>query len=76
MEALYKNPFQQHIENLEDTHQDVQGNLQQDQDLSTVVDDEREGFISNLSIGEDSMQGSQVSILECEKVKSAISDLD
>jgi len=40
MEALYENPFQQHKENLEDTHQDAQENLQQDQDCS-MVEDER-----------------------------------
>jgi len=37
---------------------------------------EKEGFISNLSIEEDNMQESQVSISKCDKVKSAISDLD
>jgi len=37
---------------------------------------EREGLISNLSIEENNMQESQVSISECDKVKSAISDLD
>jgi len=41
-----------------------------------VEDDEREGFILDLSIEEDSMQESQVSILECDKFKSIISDLD
>ena len=74
MEALYENPFQQHKE---DTYQDAQENLQQDQDLSTVENYEREGFISDLSIDEEnSMQESQVSISECDKVKLAISDLD
>ena len=76
MEALNENPFQQHKENLEDTHQDAQENLQLDQDLTTVENYEREGFISDLSIEEDSMQESQVSILECDKVKSTISYLD
>lgn len=76
MEALYENPFQQHKENLEDTCQDAQENLQQDQDLSTVEDDEGEGFIPYLSIEEDIMHESQVSILECDKVKSIISNLD
>ena len=76
MEALYENPFQQHKENLEDTHQDAQETLQQDQDLSTMENDEREGFISDMSIEEDNMQESQVSISECDKVKSDISDLD
>ena len=50
--------------------------MQQDQDLSTMENDEREGFISDLSIEEDNMQESQVSISECDKFKSAISDLD
>lgn len=36
MEVLYENPFQQHEENLEDSHRDDHENLQQDQDLSTV----------------------------------------
>ena len=36
MEALYEYPFQQHEENLEDSHRDNYENLQQDQDLSTV----------------------------------------
>jgi len=43
MEALHENPFQQYE------------NLQLDQDLTTVENDEGEGFISNLSIDEDSM---------------------
>ena len=72
MEALYENPFQQHKANLEDTCQDAQENLQQDQDLSTVENDEREDFIPDLSIEEDSMHESQVSISECDKVKSTI----
>ena len=76
MEALYENPFQQHKENLEDTHQDAQETLQPDQNLHTMENDEREGFISNLSIEEDSMHDSQVSISKCDKVKSAISNLD
>ena len=76
MEALYENPFQQHEENLEDSHQHAQETLQADQDLSTMGTDEREGSISDLSIEEDSMQGNQVSISECDKVKSAISDLN
>ena len=76
MEVLYENPFQQHEENLEDSHQDAQEILQPDQDLSTMGTDEREGSISNLSIEENSMQGNQVSISECYKVKSAISDLN
>ena len=36
--------------------------------------DERESFVSDLPIEEDSMQGSQVSISECDVVKSAFSD--
>jgi len=76
MEALYENPFQQHEENLEDSHQDAQEALQQDQDLGTMENDEREGFVSDLSIEEDNMQESQVSISEGDKVKSAISDSD
>ena len=55
MEALYENPFQQHKENLEDTQKDAQETLQQDQDLSTMENDEREGFISDLSIEEDNI---------------------
>ena len=51
MEALYENPFQQHKENLEDT----QETLQKDQDLSTMENDEREGFVSDLSIEGDNM---------------------
>ena len=42
MEVIYENPFQQHKES--DTYQDDQENLQQDQNLSTVEDDEREGL--------------------------------
>lgn len=38
--------------------------------------DERESVVSDLSIEDDSMYESQVSISECDKVKSAISDLD
>lgn len=53
MEALYENPFQQHKES--DTCQDAQETLQQDQDLSTIENDEREGFISDLSIEEHNM---------------------
>ena len=41
MEALYENPFQQHKEKLKYTHQDDQETLQQDQDLSTMENDER-----------------------------------
>ena len=40
MEALYENPFQQHKENLEDTHPDAQETLQQDQDPSTMENDQ------------------------------------
>ena len=76
MEALYENPFQQYEENLEDTHQDAQETLQQNQDLGIMENDEREGFVSDLSIEEDNMQERQVSISECDKVKTAISDLD
>ena len=50
--------------------------MKQDQDLSTVEEDEREGFISDLSIEEESMQESQFSISECDKLKLASSDLD
>ena len=79
MEALYENPFQQHEENLVDTHQDDQEILQQNQDQRLedghmAENDEREGFISDLPIEEDSVQGSQDSILECNAVNSAISD--
>jgi len=38
--------------------------------------DERKSVDSDLSIEEDSMQGSQVLILECDNVKSPISDSD
>ena len=38
--------------------------------------DERESVISDLSIEEDNMQGSQVSVAECDVVKSAISNPD
>jgi len=38
--------------------------------------DERKCVVSDLSIEEDSMQGSLVLILECDNVKTAISDLD
>lgn len=76
MEALYENPFQEHKENLEDTHQDAQETLQPDQDLSTVENDEREGFILDMSVEEDNMHEIHVSVLECDKVKSVISDLD
>ena len=41
-----------------------------------MENDEREGFVSDLSIEEDNMQESQVSVLECDKFKSAILDLD
>jgi len=71
MEALYENPFQQHTEILEDTCQD-----QQVEDGHMAVINEREELVSDLPTEEDSMQGNQVSILECDKVKSAISDLN
>ena len=79
MEALYENPFQQHEENLVDTHQDDQEILQQNQDQQLedghmAENDEREGSISDLPTEEDSVQGSQDSISECDAVKSAISD--
>jgi len=56
MEALYENPFQQHKESLVDTYQDAQENLQQDQDLSTMENDEREGLISDLLIVDDNIR--------------------
>ena len=70
MEALYESSFQQHAENLEDTYED-----QQVEDFHMVENDERESFVSDLSIEENNMQGSQVSISECDNVQSAISDL-
>lgn len=76
MEALYENPFQQHKESLEDTYQDAQENLQQVQGLSTIENDGRQGFISELLTAEDNMQGNQVPISDCDKVKLAILDLD
>ena len=39
MEALYENPFQQHEENLKDTHQDAHKISQQNQDFSVVEDE-------------------------------------
>ena len=42
MEALYENPFQQHEERLEESHQAAQETLQQNQDLCTV---ENEGIL-------------------------------
>ena len=69
MEALYEKPFQQHIEILEDTCQD-----QQVEDGHMAVIDEREELVSDLPTEEDSVQGSQDSILECNAVNSAISD--
>ncbi len=71
MEALYENPFQQHTKILENTCQD-----QQVEDGHMVEIDEREELVSDLPTEEDSMQGNQVSIIECDKVKSAISNLD
>ena len=38
--------------------------------------DERENVISDLPTKEDSMQGSQVSIADCDNVKSVVSDPD
>jgi len=70
MEALYENPFQQHTEIL-DTCQD-----QQVEDGHMAVIDEREELVSDLPTEEDSVQGSQDSILECNAVNSAISDLN
>ena len=66
MEALYENPFQQHEENLVDTHQDDQEILQQNQDQQLedghmAENNEREGSISDLSIEEDNMQVTQES---------------
>lgn len=60
MEVLYENPFQQHEENLETSHQDDQGILQQNQDQQ-VEDhmaeiDEREEFVSDLPTEDSSMQ--------------------
>ena len=50
IEALYENPFQQHTEILEDTYQD-----QQAEDLCTVENDGRQGFISDLIETNDGM---------------------
>lgn len=49
---------------------------QQVEDFHMAESDERESVVSDLSIEDDSMYESQVSISECDKVKSAISDLD
>lgn len=76
MEALYKNPFQKHEENLEDSHEDAQETLQQDQDLGTMENNESEGFVSDLSIKEENMQEIQVSISEGDKVMTVVSNLD
>jgi len=74
MEALYENPFQQHTENLEDSHQDAQDILQQNQDQQVEdghmdVIDEREELVSDLPTKEDNMQ-----IEESNAINSAISD--
>ena len=71
MEALYESSFQQHTEISEDTYQD-----QQVGDFHMAENDERESFVSDLLTEEDNMQGSQVSISECDAVKLSISDLD
>jgi len=76
MEALYENPFQQHTENLEDSHQDAQEILQQNQDQQVEICymaeiDEREELISDLPTEEDSIQ-----IAECDNVRTATSELD
>lgn len=41
-----------------------------------MENDESEGLISDLLIAEDSRQGNQVSISDCDKVKLANSDRD
>jgi len=69
MEALYENPFQQHEENLEDSHQDAQEILQPDQDLSAMGTDEREELVSCLPTEEDSMQ-----VADSDNDHSPISD--
>ena len=66
MEALYENPFQQHTEILEDTYQD-----QQVEDLYTVENDGRQGFISDLIETKDD----EVPISDSNKVKLPDQDL-
>ena len=79
MEALYENPFQQHEENLVDTHQDDQEILQQNQDQQAedgymAKNVERENDISDLPTEDSSMQVSPMQIAECDNVRTAISD--
>ena len=79
MEALYENPFHQHKENLENSHQDDQDILQQNQDQQAedghmAENDERDD-ISDLPTEGNSMQVSPVLIVECDNVQSAISGL-
>jgi len=76
MEALYENPFQQRKESLEDTCQDAQQSLQQVEEFCTVENDGRQGLISVLLVAEDGMKENRVLILDCDKVKPAIPDLD
>ena len=68
MEALYENPFQQHEENLVDSHEDAQEILQLDQDLSTMGTDKREELVSDLPTEENQ-------IAECDNVRTATSEL-
>lgn len=49
---------------------------QQVEDFHMAESDERESFVSDLSIKEDNMQRSQVSNSESDNVKTAISDVD
>ena len=64
MKALHENPFQQHTEILEDTYQD-----QQVEDLYTVENDGRQGFISDLIEIKDKIQENAFPKSHSDKVK-------
>lgn len=75
MEALYENPFQQHEEKLEESHQDAQGTWQQDQDLCIV---ENEGILhldSQHELHDIDQQVEVFHMAENEEIRSFISDL-
>lgn len=75
MEVLYENPFQQHKEKLENSHQDDHDIFQQNQDQQVednmAENDERENDISDLPTEDSSMQVSPVLIVDCDNVQSA-----
>ena len=78
MEALYENPFHQHKENLENSHQDDQDILQKNQDHQAedghmAENDERENDISDLPTEDNTMQVSPVLIVDCANAQSATS---